>query len=555
MGYNGRMEENVAFNNRRGLSVKADEHFVLRNTAVLNSWAGKNDITVYNDNLGNAAWQYNWNTVTEGNLADRLSGVTNGYTPINVPGSNWNGYVEESSAFNLLRDPLHGDYRPKESTLQFGAYEFDVAEYWIPGSQAARQPTNPLPAHDSTDVPIDVDLKWQTCLECITYDVYFGTDSNSLAFLGSQTSNIFTISFDLVHGQQYFWQVQSEYESSAVWSFTVADGDVIYSAQGCEDLDLVEQEMEALRLALNADGTGWANWCSKPDVEAMYESSTFLKTYSTEQCETPECGRAQILNPICDLQWVATDVMGRAKFLGKIAADLNQGHCFGDSTCGLGDNYPSIQAILTPAASFEWEECSFDVLYAEAMELMGVLSSESAWGRFCDDPEVGQHFLSTKMLATHLCSDEEINTASALAYGSVWFGESRVLPMRDCWIVTTAPSQSPSIAPTTPVPSVAPSSTPTMSPSQSPLPAVYFVDLGLGDVTCKNNKRISKECTGRGNNCNLEVCQNHCLANNECSHIFHTVSGRCHLFRACDQHRSPSTSGATWAKVFSSRLL
>lgn len=54
MGRDGEMTQNVAFNNRRGLSVKADNHLIEDNTAIMNSWHGHNDIIVYVDNLGQA---------------------------------------------------------------------------------------------------------------------------------------------------------------------------------------------------------------------------------------------------------------------------------------------------------------------------------------------------------------------------------------------------------------------------------------------------------------------------------------------------------------------
>ena len=154
---------------------------------VMNSWYGANDLIVYVDNLGQAQWQYNTETITRGNLAGTISGTSKGQTDLNNPGDNF----ATSLAVNLLRDPLHGDFRPKARS-EYGAYKFPrQRNYWIPGPQHLTKATTPLPANEAVNVPSDVDLKWQVCRDGCMYDVYFGTVKI--------TSSIFSISISIIN--------------------------------------------------------------------------------------------------------------------------------------------------------------------------------------------------------------------------------------------------------------------------------------------------------------------------------------------------------------------
>lgn len=200
-GSGGTMRNNVAFNNRGGITVKGDSHIIRRNTALMNNWftrgtanveAGTMDMAVWVRNTQFPDQVYNDATQTRVNLVQRLSGSSSGdFVP--VPGTtsgNYNGFEEAVHVFNKLRDPLHGDFRPvgcanNENTCKsnnpYGAYSENTLkknEMWVPGRRFLSSASFALPYDASEDVPVGVDLKWQRAQDnrC-KYDVYMTRDA------------------------------------------------------------------------------------------------------------------------------------------------------------------------------------------------------------------------------------------------------------------------------------------------------------------------------------------------------------------------------------------
>jgi len=195
-GSGGTMRNNVAFNNRGGITVKGDNHYIRQNTAVMNGWftrgtanveAGTMDMAVWGQNTQFPDQTYNEATETLANLVERLSGSSSGDF-VELPGTtdgNYNGFEQAVHVFNKLRDPMHGDFRPvgcahNENTCKnnnpYGAYSENTLkklQMWVPGRQLKKSASFALPYDASEDVPFDVELKWQRAQDnqC-KFDVY-----------------------------------------------------------------------------------------------------------------------------------------------------------------------------------------------------------------------------------------------------------------------------------------------------------------------------------------------------------------------------------------------
>lgn len=196
LGVNGIMRNNVAFNNRGGITVKGDGHVIRRNTALMNSWftrgnanveAGVMDMAVWVQNTQFPDQVYNEGTQTRVNLVERMSGSSSGEF-VAIPGTtsgNYNGFEQDVHVFNKLRDPRNGDFRPvgcanNENTCQgnnpYGAYSQNTlkkTEMWVPGRRFLNAASFALPYDGSKNVAFNTDLKWQRAQETkCKYDVY-----------------------------------------------------------------------------------------------------------------------------------------------------------------------------------------------------------------------------------------------------------------------------------------------------------------------------------------------------------------------------------------------
>jgi len=464
MGAHGKMIENVAFNNRRGLSVKADDHEIARNTAIMNTWWGRNDLIVYTDNLGNSAnGVYNLRTDTEYNLAGTLSGATAGYTPLNRPGDNFNGYkanvASPGEVQNELIDAFNSDYRPKPNSAAcgYGAYICGDSKYWIPGRQAKHRASFPLPKNGADKVSIAGSLKWQEPETASTYKIYVYDEQKQTriypadeATYQGQDSNILDLPANaLVAGETYYWRVDTQFENGNWWKFTVESAPFVYKENDCDNQVAggqsftkaeIVSELDELRKTLNK-GSAWNSYCKHSEVRKFFkQQSSFLSKYKMqEKCTNAKCAREKMRGtPQCDLMDLAQSELGVKPWLGHVAADLNTENCYGPSapSCAAPSYTPLNTLPSTEGRKTKkWKECNADILFTEIRELIPVLASKKAFSpnerKYCTNPGVRAFYDSTSMLKSRFCSDDEVMEQGHVVR-TPWFIEKVVLDMRNC---------------------------------------------------------------------------------------------------------------------------
>jgi len=393
MGKKGEMRENVAFNCRRGLAIKGEEHIVEYNTALMNTWNGKNDIIVYVDNIGNSAnGIYNTQTKTNGNLADKLSGDTeydmdlHDTSGLGLAQDNWNGYEvnkgvasgQEQHLLNLLVDASNGDFRPKSSSTtvkDYGAYRFVADEngflpyyeengakiwlkYWIPGRKSLNKASMPQPPTNQEDVsPSSVELKWLECLSCskqTTYKIYFGTQSGSLVEIATvdNGSNILPLS-TLISNSNYQRKdmtITASNKANLV-GFSLVAGESYYwrvdvgnvvgdewkftlgSGQAystvCPNLNDVLAELEKFKKSVTTGFGSVKTVCTSTKVETFWNTEANIFK-NYEACKSWQCGRRAMKDANkCELEAIATTKYGK-KHYGRLAAHLSSEFCFQD---------------------------------------------------------------------------------------------------------------------------------------------------------------------------------------------------------------------------------
>jgi len=257
------IDNNIVFNNGRGYMLKGDQHQIHNNLALNNGedfsipdskfygYRGegrtKDDRIISRDT--SLPRKGNHLSVAHNNAANSMAQI-----PIQNPEDKTNNSSKStrSGVFlqDQLRDPANFDFRPRPgsslidsgiliagvtdavegvtdgplgSAPDIGPYEYGDSTYWIPGHQTdkARMPIAP---DLSRTVKVNADLIWLQGRDAIANHVYFGTDSDDLAFKSRQTNNIYTPgSLDL--GQTYYWRIDTETDDGVVtgdrWEFTV----------------------------------------------------------------------------------------------------------------------------------------------------------------------------------------------------------------------------------------------------------------------------------------------------------------------------------------------
>merc|ERR1712154_228607 len=235
------------------------------------------------------------------------------------------------------------------------------------------------------------------------------------------TTNVIPID-ELEVGLTYFWRVDTENGEGDVWQFTVGPDFVFDGASsGCgDDLSTIVSEIDSLRVALNQNG--WTDWCEKDAIRDLYEESSVLKTYAFAECTDARCGRDRMQNPVCDLEYVASTVLGRTPWLGHIASDLNEPHCFGGS-CGLPEGDSTDETFTTPSEEISWDTCNFSMLFADAQALYSIIGTKGAWGdnEACTDEDVRSVYENSAVLSQSMCVESEVLEVSALV-SNEWFG-------------------------------------------------------------------------------------------------------------------------------------
>ncbi len=237
-GQYGNVYRNVAINPKKTtFRLKGDFHEIFNNTAV--DIGG--DFNVAIEKGGNE------HTETRNIAADRI-------TDWPVPGTSsnlYNGSVEGTDLYTLLRDPENLDFRPKATSTQLidagiavvtaedvdvtagyigaapdiGAYEYGDTNYFI-GGRLWPHASRPVPPSGNDCVKLDADLMWRQALNATSYDVYFGTQSGNLTFQGNQSNNIFgpgTLAADTI----YYWRIDAVTPTGTVtgqeWNFDTTD--------------------------------------------------------------------------------------------------------------------------------------------------------------------------------------------------------------------------------------------------------------------------------------------------------------------------------------------
>lgn len=225
-GYRGAMIGNVCWNTHQ-LKIKGEEHTVSGNTVF---GSPKVDIAVLDSLLSGGI---NKLSVTTNNLAVTIAGSFNrSTTPI--PGThshNWTGDVQSQ-----LVDPDHLDFRPRKDSeirgagmkdglaCDIGAYQYDAANYWIPG-HLSEHASMPVPQDETQGVAPAIALMWRPSLDATAYRVHWGQSQNALVESKPRTTCYFhPPSADA--GTTYYWRVDTmtddqKWITGKLWNYQI----------------------------------------------------------------------------------------------------------------------------------------------------------------------------------------------------------------------------------------------------------------------------------------------------------------------------------------------
>ncbi|MBS3741245.1 MAG: SUMF1/EgtB/PvdO family nonheme iron enzyme [Candidatus Cloacimonetes bacterium] len=195
-----------------------------------------------------------------------------------------------------------------------------------PDNSAPDSPVNPLPQDNSTSVAVDTILSWECNdpdLDPITYDVYFGTETNPQLVNEDQSETTYDPGI-LNEATTYYWQIKAtdDHENSTtgdIWQFTTEAGGGIFS------------------------------WCDVPAGEYTQGEGDTIKTIDYDY---------QIMKyEITNQQYV--DFMEEAAANKQIIIDSNsvQGYYEGDQYYGAG-NYEFL-AIGEMDCPIDWAGAEF----------------------------------------------------------------------------------------------------------------------------------------------------------------------------------------------------
>ena len=259
-GIRAQVHHVVCRNTDRGTRLKGDQHQVYNLTSLDN---GGTDINIafdkfygydppesreYADRImgrrGSDPYHGNENSIARNLAADVITTWPLPILDTNNATKIWHGNVLGKSLADQLRDPANLDFRPKAGSdlvdagdivpgvtdgfsgaaPDIGAYEYDSANYWIPGCRF-RKSTTPIPPNGTTTARADADLMWLEGRDAVSNLVYFGAVSGALDFKTNQVNNIFSPGL-LTIGQTYYWRIDTLTPSGVVpgdeWRFTPA---------------------------------------------------------------------------------------------------------------------------------------------------------------------------------------------------------------------------------------------------------------------------------------------------------------------------------------------
>lgn len=180
------------------------------------------------------------------NAADTIIDLTNVFTDPDNDDSAITKAVQSNDNPSLVTASIVGN----TLTLDYQADQFGTATIVIRGTSngktvdddfevtvnevnnAPNAPSDPSPAYDAEFVENDVDLSW-TCsdpdTDPLTYDIYFGTDSNPPLVSTDESSTTYDPG-TLDYNERYYWKIVADdgtdTTASPVWSFkTIYPGD------------------------------------------------------------------------------------------------------------------------------------------------------------------------------------------------------------------------------------------------------------------------------------------------------------------------------------------
>jgi hypothetical protein len=91
------------------------------------------------------------------------------------------------------------------------------------GGPLPGQASNPDPAHGARNISVTTSLSWTAGSDAVSHDVYFGTQSGNLTFMGNQTGTTYNPG-TLSNKQTYYWRIDEVNASGTTtgtqWKFT-----------------------------------------------------------------------------------------------------------------------------------------------------------------------------------------------------------------------------------------------------------------------------------------------------------------------------------------------
>jgi parallel beta-helix repeat protein len=215
----------------------------------------------------------------------------------------WSDWTSGTSV--TYTDLSNGDYtfmvRAKDGT---GIEDLTPAEssFTVSMNRPPDEPSDPSPAHHATDQSIDVDLSWTggdpDAGDTVSYDVYFGTESNPSKASDDQSGTTYNPG-SLSNGTKYYWKIEATDNHGAstsgpIWDFTagaapnnppdtvitagpsgtITYNDVQFDWAGTDDI--TETSKLVYQYTLDGSWSEWTSGTSKTYTDLSNGEYTFM---------------------------------------------------------------------------------------------------------------------------------------------------------------------------------------------------------------------------------------------------------------------------------------